>query len=147
MYIRTLISAFPWQHFEDSLVARMVKNLPAMWETQVWALGWEDPLEKGMATHSSTLAWRIPWTEETGELHCGSISHTSTINTVLSTIHHGSNSATDSTSREEPWSRDQTWGLTGGYDSLSSSCNSFPFHSRKCTRIQMCEKEMTIRMG
>ena len=42
----------------------MVKNLPAMWETRVQFLGWEDPLEKGMATHSSILAWRIPWTEE-----------------------------------------------------------------------------------
>ena len=46
----------------------MVKNLPAMQETQVLSLGWEDPLEKGMATHSSILAWRIPWTEEPGEL-------------------------------------------------------------------------------
>ena len=43
---------------------RMVKNLPALHETQVWSLGWGDPLEKGMATHSSILAWRIPWTEE-----------------------------------------------------------------------------------
>ena len=42
----------------------MVKNLPAMWETWVRSLGWEDPLEKGMATHSSILAWRIPWTAE-----------------------------------------------------------------------------------
>ena len=42
----------------------MVKNLPAMWETQVLSLGGEDPLEKGMATHSSILAWEIPWTEE-----------------------------------------------------------------------------------
>ena len=42
----------------------MVKNLPAMQETWVRSLGWEDSLEKGMATHSSTLAWRIPWTEE-----------------------------------------------------------------------------------
>ena len=41
-----------------------VKNLPAMWENQVRSLGQEDPLEKGMATHSSILAWRIPWTEE-----------------------------------------------------------------------------------
>ena len=46
----------------------MVKNLPAMQETQVWFLGREDPLEKGMATHSSFLAWRIPWTEEPGGL-------------------------------------------------------------------------------
>ena len=46
----------------------MVKNPPAMWETQVQSLGKEDPLEKGMATHSSILAWRIPWTEEPGGL-------------------------------------------------------------------------------
>ena len=46
----------------------MVKNLPAMWETRVASLGWEDPLKKGMATHSSILAWRIPWTEGPGEL-------------------------------------------------------------------------------
>ena len=45
-----------------SLVAQMVKCLPAMQETQVQSLGWEDPLEKEMATHSSTLAWKIPWT-------------------------------------------------------------------------------------
>ena len=46
----------------------MVKNLPAMQETWVQSLGWEDPLEKGMATHSSILSWRIPWTEEPGGL-------------------------------------------------------------------------------
>ena len=46
----------------------MVKNLAAMWETRVQSLGWEDPLEKGMTTHSSILAWRIPWTEEPGRL-------------------------------------------------------------------------------
>ena len=51
-----------------SLVAQMVKDLPAMWETWVRPLGWEDPLEMGMATHSSLLAWRIPWTEEPGGL-------------------------------------------------------------------------------
>ena len=45
-----------------SLVAQLVKNLPAMWETLVRSLGWEDPLEKRKATHSSILAWRIPWT-------------------------------------------------------------------------------------
>ena len=50
------------------LAAQMVKNLPAVQETQVGSLGWEDPLEKGMATHSSILAWRIPWTEEAGAL-------------------------------------------------------------------------------
>ena len=51
-----------------SLVAQMVKNLPAMQETQVWTLGWKDPLEEGMETHSSILAWRIPKTEEPGGL-------------------------------------------------------------------------------
>ena len=49
-------------------MAQTVKNLPAMQETQVPSQGWVDPLEKGMATHSSILAWRIPWTEEPGEL-------------------------------------------------------------------------------
>ena len=53
---------------QASLVAQMVKNLPAMWETQVGSLGREDALEKEMATHSGVLAWRIPWTEEAGEL-------------------------------------------------------------------------------
>ena len=48
----------------DSLVVQMVKNLPAMRETQVQSLGWEDPLEKEMATHSSILAWDIPWAKE-----------------------------------------------------------------------------------
>ena len=51
-----------------SLVAQRLKCLPPMWETQVRSLGWEDPLEKEMATHSSILAWRIPWTEELGRL-------------------------------------------------------------------------------
>ena len=49
-------------------MSQMVKNLPAMWETQFRSLGQEDPLEKGMATHSRILAWRIPWTEEPGGL-------------------------------------------------------------------------------
>ena len=52
----------------SSLVVETVKNQPAMQETQVWSLGQEDPLEKGMATHSSVLAWRIPQTEEHGGL-------------------------------------------------------------------------------
>ena len=54
--------------FQASLVAQAVKNLPAMQETRVQSLGQENPLEKEMATHSSTLAWRVPWTEEPGEL-------------------------------------------------------------------------------
>ena len=51
-----------------SLVAQLVKNLPAVEETRVQSLGWEDPLEKEMATHSSILAWKISWTEEPGGL-------------------------------------------------------------------------------
>ena len=51
-----------------SLVAQMVKRLPTMWETRVQSLSGEDPLEKEMATHSSTLAWKIPWTEEPGRI-------------------------------------------------------------------------------
>ena len=50
-------------------MAQTVKNLPAMQETQVPSLGQEDPLEKGIATHSSILAWRIPWTEKSGGLY------------------------------------------------------------------------------
>ena len=51
-----------------SLMTQMVKCLPTMQETRVRSLGWEDPLEKEMATHSSILAWRIPWTEDPGRL-------------------------------------------------------------------------------
>ena len=53
---------YPPQYAWASLVAQLVKNLPAVWEIRVQSLGWEDPLEKGKATHSSILAWRIPWT-------------------------------------------------------------------------------------
>ena len=55
-------------HFGVSLVAQTVKNLPAMQNIQVQSLGQEDPLEKEMATHSNTLAWKIPWTEKPGRL-------------------------------------------------------------------------------
>ena len=51
-----------------SLVAQMARKLPAMSETRVQSLGWEDPLEKEMATHSCTLAWKIPWMEDPGGL-------------------------------------------------------------------------------
>ena len=54
---------YPLQYSWASLVAQLVKNPPAMWETWVRSLGWDDPLEKRKATHSSILAWRIPWTD------------------------------------------------------------------------------------
>ena len=61
------INAYIW-NLGTSPVAQLVKNLPAMWETSVQSLGWEDPLEKGMATLPIILAWKIPWTEEPGRL-------------------------------------------------------------------------------
>ena len=67
----------------------MVKNLPAMQETQVWSLGLEDPLEKGMATHSSILTRRIPWTEEPGRLQSmglQKVRHNWTTNTFNNTF-------------------------------------------------------------
>ena len=71
-----------------TLVAQMVKYLPAMWETQVRSLGWEDPMEKEMATHSSTLAWRIPWTEEPGTIYGVAKSQTRLSNFTF-TLHRG----------------------------------------------------------
>ena len=61
----------PLQYSWASLVAQLVKNPPAMWETWVLFLGGEDPLEKGKATHSSILAWRIPWTQSMGSQRVG----------------------------------------------------------------------------
>ena len=57
-----------YSHPLASPVAQIVENLPAIWETWVRFLGWEDPMEEGMTTHSSILAWRIPWPEEPGGL-------------------------------------------------------------------------------
>ena len=67
--IRSLqVKLFRWGHTGASLVAQTVKNLPAIQETWAQSLSWEDPLKKGMATHSSILAWKIPWAEEPGGL-------------------------------------------------------------------------------
>ena len=65
-----LYNSFISRHLDywASVAAQSVKNLSAMHETWVQSLGWKDPLEKKMATHSSTLAWKIPWTEEPGRL-------------------------------------------------------------------------------
>ena len=57
-----------WEYYGAFLLAQTEKNLPAMRQTWIWSLVWEDPLEKGKGTHSSILAWRIPWTEEPGGL-------------------------------------------------------------------------------
>ena len=63
-HLKPIVYLLSWA----SLVAQMVKNLPALWETGVWSLDLEDPLQKEMATHSSILAWKISWTEEPGGL-------------------------------------------------------------------------------
>jgi len=68
-----LVCKDPTYRDKASLVTQRIRNLPAMQETWIRFLVWEDPLEKGMATHSSILAWRIPWTEEPCRLQsCGS---------------------------------------------------------------------------
>ena len=80
--------------YKSSPEFQMVKNLPAMQETQVWCLGQEDPLEEGMATHSSILAWRIPWAEEPGGLQSMELQRvghdwaTSTLNPFISAWLH-----------------------------------------------------------
>ena len=69
MNVGNLISgSFALAKFHMEFMAQLVKNLPAVQETWVQTLGWEDPLGKEMATHSRILAWRIPWTEEPGRL-------------------------------------------------------------------------------
>ena len=68
MFYCAMIISVCCTKFWASLVVQMVKNPPAMQEIWVQSLGWEYPLEEGMATHSSSLAWRIPWTEEPGGL-------------------------------------------------------------------------------
>ena len=66
--VTTLTAVCYYLNYRASLEAQMVKNQPAMRETWARSLGWEDPLEKGMATHSSILGWSIPWAEEPGGL-------------------------------------------------------------------------------
>ena len=66
--LTTFLTRSPLPYKGTCPVAQMVKRLSTMWETRVQSLGWEDPLEKEMAIHSSTIAWKIPWTEEPGRL-------------------------------------------------------------------------------
>ena len=66
--LKSLMLVLGFLYLRASLVVQRLKRLPAMWETWFRSLGGEDPLEKEMATHSSILAWRIPWTEELGGL-------------------------------------------------------------------------------
>ena len=66
--LKEILFVYLLSHVQTSLVAQTVKHLPAVWEPWVRSQGWENPLEKEMVTHSSTLAWKIPWTEESGGL-------------------------------------------------------------------------------
>ena len=68
VFLKTELCGIAQYLERTSLVAQMVKCLPTMWETWVWSLGWGDPLEKEMATHSSNLAWKVPWMEKPGRL-------------------------------------------------------------------------------
>ena len=94
-------SRYPLQYSWASLVVQMVKNLPAMQETWVRSLDWEDPLEKGMATHSSILAWRIPWTEEPGGLQ--SIMGSQTVGHNWVTKHSSASNMTFSSKVRSSW--------------------------------------------
>ena len=67
-YLKSKNWVFALENFMDSKGKQTVKRLSTMWETRVWSLGWEDPLEKKMAIHFRTIAWKIPWTEELGWL-------------------------------------------------------------------------------
>ena len=85
MVLNTIKYGHPFRVWEEdmfqlktSLVAQLVKNLPAMQETWVRFLGWEDPLEEGMATHSSILAWEIPWTEDPGRAQSMGVTNSQT---------------------------------------------------------------------
>ena len=75
---------YPLQYSWASPMAQLVKNSTAMWDTWVQSLGWENLLEKEMATHSSILAWRIPWTEEPDRLWLQRVRHNWVINSLLS---------------------------------------------------------------
>ena len=82
---------YPLQYSWASPVAQLVKNPPAMWETWVRSLGWEDPLENGKTTHSSILAWRIPWTKPMGSQRAGRdwATFTFTIDRLSVRVWHG----------------------------------------------------------
>ena len=87
-HLLAVISSYRPYKIRAYLVAQMVKNLPAMQETQVWSLGWEEPLEKGRATHFSTLTWKIPWTEEPGGLQSMGLQRVGHHWTTTTTIIH-----------------------------------------------------------
>ena len=107
-----------------SLMAQLVKNLPAVWETWVLFLGWEDPLEEGMATHSSIHAWRIPWTEEAGWLqsmgsprvgHDRASKRSTACSTPSSVLAHAHHCGEQSGSQPQPLFSDCATALSTGH--------------------------------
>ena len=116
-----------------SLVAQMVKNLPAMQETQVWSLGWEDPLEKGMATDCSILTWKIPWTEEPGGLQCKGwqrVGHNWETNTLTFKGTRRTERKCDlkeSGSRWSQWEREPHWKGLMGHSRGAGGCLHYPW--------------------
>ena len=109
-----------------SLVAQMVKNLPAMMETRIRSLGLEDPLEEGMATHSSILAQSIPWTEEPGGLQ----------STGSQRVRH--NWAANPFTRNEEWDSE-----TGKAEKPLEECHVKPPVTKKC--VKRCSISLVIR--
>ena len=96
--------------FRTSLLAQTVKRLPTTWETWVWSLGWEDPLEKEMATHSRTVAWKIPWTEEPGRLQSRELQRATSLSlsfrevwAYCKTWDKNRNEGAELKGRKEPW--------------------------------------------
>ena len=90
---------YPLEYSWVSLVAQTIKNPPSMQETWVRSLGWEDPLEKRIATHSSILAWRIPWTEQPSRLQSMELTKSQT---WLSDFHFQYKEAGEKTSQRDP---------------------------------------------
>ena len=102
------------QNVRASLMAQMVKNVPVMQETWVWSLGQEDPMEKGMATHSSILTWRIPWIEEPGKLQSTElkiVGHGWATNTYAHTHTHTQGFPCGSVVQSQPVHADDAGGL------------------------------------
>ena len=99
-----------------SLVAQMVKHLPAMQETRVGSLGWEDSLEKEMAIHSSILAWRIPWTEEPGRLQSMGLQK---LDTTYQLNHHHQDPLSMGFPKQEYW---RGWPFPSPGDLPNISC-------------------------
>ena len=110
---------FPPREEGTSLMAQTLKRLSTVWETRVKSLGWEDSLEKEMATHSSTLAWKIPWTEELGRLQStGSLESDTTkrlhFHFSLSCIGEGNGNPLQCSCLENPRDRGAWWAAVYG---------------------------------